>query len=117
MTTPAIIGLSLLVAALIFVLLATLVLGLRAARIGKRVSAIGQHPTLLALRQFDEQAAKLNRALSQLPGLGRRFASIASSLVQLWAAAGLLDLNIDRVAFATRLLLRTVSAAAEFTRR
>jgi hypothetical protein len=117
MTTPAIVGLSLLVAAMIFVLLATLMLGLRAARIGKRASAIRQHPTLLALRQFDEQATKLNSALSQLPALGGRFAAIAHSVVQLSVAAGLLDLNIDRVAFATRLLLRTVRAAAEFTRR
>jgi hypothetical protein len=116
MSTPAIIGLSLLIAAIVFALLAALVLGSRAARIGKRASAIGQHPTLLALRQFQDQAAKLTGALSQLQGLGGRFAAIANKVVELSAAAGSLDLNIDRVAFATRLFLRTVSEAAEFTR-
>jgi hypothetical protein len=117
MSTAAIIGLSLLVASIIFVLLATLVLALRAARLRKRARAIVQHPTVLALREFDEQAANLNNAVSQLQGLGGRFATIASSMVQLSAAVGSLDFNIDRIAFATRLVLRTAIAAAEFTKR
>jgi hypothetical protein len=99
-------GLCAIAASLLFVVVVLLVLGLRAARLAKKVKALSDHPAVGTLRQFEVQAQRLKSDTARLSSLKPRFQSIAQDAARLEASAGSLDLNIDRLAFATRFLLR-----------
>lgn len=107
MSAAAIVGLSICAAALLGTLTAILVLALRASALAKRARALGAHPTLIALRRAKTVGEQLQDVTQKLSDSQERLGRIGASVADIAASAALLGLNVDRVAFATRLFLRT----------
>lgn len=107
MSVAALTGLSVCLAALVFVFIAAIWLGLRATRLAKRVHALESHPTLVVLRSAGNARDRLHGVGQEIAASRERLRRIGTSLAQIAASAALLDLSIDRVAFATRLFLQT----------
>jgi hypothetical protein len=105
-------GLCAMAASLVFILAALLLLGLRGARIAQRAGRLREHPVALALPRFEAAAQELGAAAARLATMPQRFDDIARSARRLSAAVGSLDLNLDRLAFATRLVLHVFEVRA-----
>jgi hypothetical protein len=105
-------GLCAIAASLVFILAAMLALGLRAARIAQRARRLREHPVALALPRFEAAAQELGAAAARLATMRQRFEDLARSARRLSAAAGSLDLSVDRLAFATRLVLHMFEVRA-----
>ena len=107
MSAAAIVGLSICAAATLGTLAAILMFGLRASALAKRASALGSHPTLVALQRAQKVSEQLQNVTQKLSDSRERFGRIGASLADIAASAALLELNVDRVAFATNLFLQT----------
>jgi len=81
-----------------------------AMRIGvavRRVRTLTQHPTLVALREVQALAERMREIQAPLDDIRERSARIAEASAQLLASSGMLRLQVDRISFATRLMLQT----------
>jgi len=87
-----------------------IVTGLRISALNKRARRLESHPTLAAARRFSSVAASLDGVGERFAIAGDRLARIGESSAQIASAGALLGLNVDRVAFATRLFLSTFVA-------
>lgn len=88
-----------------------IVTGLRISALNKRARRLESHPTLAAGRRFSSVAARFSGVGERFAIAGDRLARIGESSAQIASAAAVLGLNVDRVAFATRLLLSTFMPA------
>ena len=73
----------------------------------RRARAFEQHPTLVALRESAALGDKLRGLQGSLVEIRARSARIAEATADLIATSGMLRLQVDRISFATRLLLGT----------
>jgi hypothetical protein len=97
--------LGLLGAAVVIIAVSSFVV-LRATLRSKRLSeAVAAHPTLLALRRAQAIGAQMSALRPQAALIRTRCQRIAESYAQIAAVSALLGLEVDRVSFATRLLL------------
>jgi hypothetical protein len=95
-------------AAAVVIVLAAAIILLRTALRTKRASdAIQAHPTIVALKGAQAIGDQLRGLGDQVARIRVQGMHIAQSMAQISAAAALLDLEVDRVSFATRLLLKT----------
>lgn len=101
------VGLGLLCVSVVFIAAGTIVLALKSAAIGRRTLLIESHPTILALRHAGVISASLAHVPGRIQQSVQRFAKIANSLASIGSSAAVVSLNIERVAFATRMLLQT----------
>jgi hypothetical protein len=100
-------GLAACLGAALFVLGGLIWVALRAVALVKRAKALEVHPSVRALNSLGNEAASLGVAASKLGAMQNRFDDIADHVAEIAAAAAMMNLSIDRVAFATRLLLQT----------
>ena len=99
--------LALLAAAFVVVVVGAVVL-LRTALRAKRASeAISVHPTIVALSSAQAIGEQLSGLGDQVAQIRIRAMHIGESAARISAVSALLDLEVDRVSFATRLLLKT----------
>jgi hypothetical protein len=81
---------------------------LRATLRTKRLSdAVAAHPTLATLRRAQAISAQLSGLQAQVAQIRARSSRIAESAAQLTAVSAIFGLEVDRISFATRLLLGT----------
>ena len=103
-----------LIAFLASLAMALVVLGVSGAAVFRRVlllhrrsKRLQRHPTLIALRAARTVGGKLDGLQPRLEEIGARWERIAASTAELMGTSALLRLQVDRIGFATRLLLDT----------
>jgi hypothetical protein len=72
-----------------------------------RVRALMEHPTLVAFRETQALGERMRAIQAPLEEIRARSARIAEVSAQLLASSGMLRLQVDRISFATRLMLET----------
>ena len=107
MSAIAIASVVMLAVSLILILASGVPVAIRAQRAQRRARKLGQHPTLIALRSLETSMEQLRGLQPRIEEIRARSARIAQDAVELAATSGALGLQVDRVAFATRLLLST----------
>jgi hypothetical protein len=85
---------------------ALLVIG-KARSLERRVRALQTHPALLALRQAQSISEQVQRLQAPMSEIRARLRRIAERLAEMGEAAALMDLDVGRMTFATRMLLET----------
>ncbi|MDQ6766679.1 MAG: hypothetical protein M3Z41_02625 [Candidatus Eremiobacteraeota bacterium] len=95
--------------AVAFMLLAAAAISvfLRARALQRRVQTLKEHPTLGALRKAQTLADRLHDLPATVAAIRARSTHIAEAVAELLATSAVLDLEVDRVSFATKLLLQT----------
>ncbi len=99
--------LGMLAAAFVIVMVGAVVLLRTALRTKRASDAIQAHPTVIALQSAQAIGDRLSGLGDQVAKIRIQAAHIMESAAQISAVAALLDLEVDRVSFATRLLLKT----------
>lgn len=107
MSLAAATGLGVGALALIFIAISALIMLRRVAALRRRVNALQTHPTLLALKAAQAIQASLAGVPDEIAAIRARSLRIAGSMAELLSASALLQLSVDRVSFATTLLLKT----------
>lgn len=99
--------LAMLVVAFVLLAATAVPLFLRARALQRRLQTLKEHPTLRALRKAQTLADRLHDLPATLAAIRARSTRIAEAVAELLAASAVLDLEVDRVSFATKLLLQT----------
>ncbi len=108
MSAFAIACVSMVAAALVTVLATGVALALRIKRLQQHATTLQHHPTVTALRALagvQNRLRDLSRTLDEIKSRCRR---IGEETAEVAAASALLRLQVERVSFATRLLLDTL---------
>ncbi len=81
---------------------------LRLLAVQRAVKALQQHPTVVALRQAEAAAQLMREMQAKIATIHQRGARIAEASASLAATSALYRLDVDRMSFATKLLLATI---------
>ena len=79
----------------------------RALATQRRMRALQDHPTLLALLQAQNAQSVVTDVQAKVEMIRSRSVRIGEAIGELLATSALLRLQVDRVSFATKLLLQT----------
>ncbi len=103
-----------LIALLAMIAVALIVAGVGAIQLLRSVLAISrhskalqQHPTLVALRSLEATKQRFTDLPAKIQEIRARCADIGQIMAELAATSTLLQLQVDRISFATELLLKT----------
>ncbi|MBV8263430.1 MAG: hypothetical protein JOY87_06385 [Candidatus Eremiobacteraeota bacterium] len=107
MSPYAIAGLVMIASAILIVLVTGLIAAVRTLRLMRRAQALAKHPTLVAAQGFSAVQARLEVVRSKAEAIKARRATIAADIAELMESSAALRLQVDRVGFATVLLLQT----------
>ncbi len=95
-------------ASIVVVAAALTPLVLRGIALARRSRKLSEHPTLVAIREAQAVAEKFRGLQVPLQEIKERSVRIAQVSAELIATSALLRLQVDRISFATRLLLQTL---------
>jgi type III secretory pathway component EscR len=76
--------------------------------ISRHAKALQQHPTVVALRSLEATKQRFTDLPAKVQEIRARCADISQIIGELMATSTLLQLQVDRVGFATELLLKTL---------
>jgi hypothetical protein len=107
MSGPELFAVIALMVCLLVLAIGALAVGLRAAAVAKRARKLETHPTLVAARRMPEIIARLNAAKEGFAAASERGRGISENVAKILSSLAVLGLNVDRVAFATKLFLTT----------
>jgi hypothetical protein len=107
MSIAAIAGLSACTAAAIAIAVFAIATALRATALARRARRLNAHPVLPTLQRLANESARFQTIFAGKSFLVERFRQIGADVAAIAAAGALMDLNVNRIAFATELLLRT----------
>jgi len=99
--------LGILAAAIVVIGVSALSVLRRALALRRRSKELQGHPTLIALRAAHSVADRLHELPQRIEEIGARVERITVAATELIGTSALLRLQVDRVGFATQLLLET----------
>ena len=107
MSAYALAGLIMIAVSIIIVLATGLTAGMRMLRLLRRSQALAKHPTLVAARDFSAIQDRFDAIRASAETIKARREMIGADIAALMEASAALRLQVDRVGFATVLLLQT----------